>query len=477
MADKYIIHGETYNGDGTSSAAAASNGAAGAWNNINVLTGTAPAYGSLDAGDVVRVRSKTAGGADITITVSAAHVNIGKSGLTGTPVVWVLDDGTTWPGIAGVLTFNVTGTWYSVITLPFNEFDAMTQDAIRVVYAGATSGNATLQVGNGSVLRRWKYDTTSLTNTGDQGPFIGTTGNPCTATLDRLHVDHYVRYQRLFNVTTNAKLVLIEIDIEARSASEQDPIFYVDTSGSRIEIRGGRMRGAGATSGVVLCNSGGSTHGVFGVGFTFPYSMSIGVPNVGAFANLAGRYEFVATDSTIGGFGSVSSDGFGRVDSRDAGNFPHLNAALNDSASTPWAYMLAPTSACSRGTPRTLDIASPFLASAATATLTLNLLVSTSLTGANKSNVWAVFSYVDNATGAVKVMSTQDNAAGALDASTAAWSALTYGAVSFNKRKLEVTTPTAIKKDSIVRVMLFWGTPGVTAGQDIAIIDPAVQAS
>ena len=60
MANKYIIEGETYNGDGTTSSAAASAGAAGAWNHVNIITGTAVGYGSLNAGDTVYIRSKTA---------------------------------------------------------------------------------------------------------------------------------------------------------------------------------------------------------------------------------------------------------------------------------------------------------------------------------------------------------------------------------------------------------------------------------
>ena len=59
MANKYLIEGATYCGDGTASNEAASAGAAGAWNNINVLEGTAPAYGTLAAGDIVYIRSKT----------------------------------------------------------------------------------------------------------------------------------------------------------------------------------------------------------------------------------------------------------------------------------------------------------------------------------------------------------------------------------------------------------------------------------
>ena len=43
MPNKYIIHGATYNGNGTSSAEATSNGGVGAWNNINVFEGPAVA--------------------------------------------------------------------------------------------------------------------------------------------------------------------------------------------------------------------------------------------------------------------------------------------------------------------------------------------------------------------------------------------------------------------------------------------------
>lgn len=69
MANKYIIHGATFNGDGTSSAEATSNGGVGAWNTITYFEGTAPAYGTLAAGDVVYIRSKDAGGSNITRTL------------------------------------------------------------------------------------------------------------------------------------------------------------------------------------------------------------------------------------------------------------------------------------------------------------------------------------------------------------------------------------------------------------------------
>lgn len=47
MAEKYIDISATYNGDGSSSAQAASAGAAGAWNDILAVMTAAPTYGTL----------------------------------------------------------------------------------------------------------------------------------------------------------------------------------------------------------------------------------------------------------------------------------------------------------------------------------------------------------------------------------------------------------------------------------------------
>src|SRR5574337_453731 len=107
MAAKYFIFGATYNGDGTTSSEAASNGAAGAWNQASILTGTAPTYGSLSAGDTVLIRSKTGAGADLDISNTlAGSITLGSSaGTAANPVTWILDDGTVWSGKNGTLTY------------------------------------------------------------------------------------------------------------------------------------------------------------------------------------------------------------------------------------------------------------------------------------------------------------------------------------------------------------------------------------
>src|SRR5574337_1363107 len=105
MAAKYFIFGATYNGDGTTSSEAASNGAAGAWNQASIRTGTAPTYGSLAAGDTVNIRSKTGAGADANISNTlGGAITLGAASATATaPITWILDDGTIWAGKNGTL--------------------------------------------------------------------------------------------------------------------------------------------------------------------------------------------------------------------------------------------------------------------------------------------------------------------------------------------------------------------------------------
>src|SRR5574337_2055399 len=107
MATKYLIFGAAFNGDGTTSSEAASNGAAGAWNQSSILTGTAPTYGALAAGDTVNIRSKTGAGADADISNTlGASITLGSASATATaPITWILDDGTIWAGKNGTLTY------------------------------------------------------------------------------------------------------------------------------------------------------------------------------------------------------------------------------------------------------------------------------------------------------------------------------------------------------------------------------------
>ena len=88
----------------------------------------------------------------------------------------------------------------------------------------------------------------------------------------------------------------------------------------------------------------------------------------------------------------------------------------------------------------------------------------------NKRKLWISVTYTDDATGLQKSVTTRDHAGGALDTTTANWSATVWGMVSFVKRKLSVTTPTAIRQNTPIVVTLF-GTLTSATANDIYFVD------
>ena len=152
MANKYIIHGAAFNGDGTSSAAATVNGGVGAWNTIAYFEGTAPAYGAIAAGDTVFIRALDASGAAIT-RVSAASKTLGlAAGTISAPVTWILDQGDVWSGITGSLTFEVSAGNYGFTISPHNIIHTPVEDRIVFKISQASYYADFFLMDSGSVL-------------------------------------------------------------------------------------------------------------------------------------------------------------------------------------------------------------------------------------------------------------------------------------------------------------------------------------
>ena len=109
MANKYVIHGATFNGDGTTSSAAGSEGAAGAWNDISeVMTSTTPGgFGTVAKGDVIYAATND-GTSDLSHTISS-NISTTTFDDPDDTVTLIFDDGTN-VGSAGTFTFNRTGS-------------------------------------------------------------------------------------------------------------------------------------------------------------------------------------------------------------------------------------------------------------------------------------------------------------------------------------------------------------------------------
>lgn len=469
MANKYIIHGATYNGDGTSSAAAASNGGVGAWNTITYFEGTTPAYGTLVAGDTVFIRSKDASGNAITRTLSA-NMTLGTSAAISTAwVKWVVDGGTVWAGISGTLTYSCPLS-YAVTFRNYNHYAAEAQDALVIVEANTSSDYKKI-VTWATHMRADKLFVNCSANT-------HSTGNHTTAladggetyTLTDLHLKWANHLSAVLMAGQWSNITLINPQIELTKSDANAGVFELGEFGSRLTVIGGRVFGVGATTGNSLVMNGSAPTGRGGtarfVGFTVPKAMQTLKNHVAAGS---WRIEGLGMDDEEGG---VLAAPWGTLDSRLDGYYPTLNAFLPDSVSTPWSWKLYPVEA-SNALLFSIPVAKEFTESDAVKTLTVNMLLADTITAANKSTMWMTANYIDASTGESIGISTQTLSDDALDSSSANWSATTYGAINLVKKQLSITTPTSIKQNTMV-VLALCGTWKAASALDIAFVCPDV---
>lgn len=460
MPDKFIIHGATFNGDGTASNEAASAGAAGAWNNIGVLTGAALGFGTLVAGDKVFIRSKTSAGADITVT-PVASVNYGSTAATNAGwITWILDGGTVWPGVAGTMTYNL-GSGIIAVVRNYNRISAYAQDKWAVVKTAQASNEATFG-GQFYQAHNLLIDLSAANQ--PHGAQIGPLGSGTI--LDSVHIKSHTRYGNLIGCAQYEVATLINPWIELLNPGETDPVFAPRLYGATISVFGGRITGAGATTGVPLVNTQGGNFR--SVGLEVPLAMLV-------YGGTPPQQSSITCMAMDGMLGSAIYENWGSADSRNDGNYPFLGAALPDSISTPWSWKLYPPNA-SQQFPARLSNAKLFTDTAAVKTITQELQIATLFTGFDADKLWMSVTYVDNATGEMRSVTSRTGAGGALASSSAAWSAATYGPVALTKYKLAVTTPTAIKKDTLVTAVLFCAKASDNANH-ILFVEPDLTLS
>lgn len=443
MGNKYLIHGATYCGDGTTSAEAASAGAAGAWNDIVVMEGTAPAYGSLAAGDTVYVRSKTSAGANIVRTAGAA-VSIGSASATSaSPITWIIDDGTTWSGVTGTITWETPS--YTLTVVGYNRLISLTKEKLifKNSAAGAANASGLLALSAGALVSQALIDFSTRTAAGGGGVKL------TSAVLDR----PTARFGRLgssnnpcaFQFSANCLILDPDIELTYATPDAVGGVFRWVSAGVS-KVIGGRVWGAGATTGQYIQVTA-TTGNTELIGLQYPSVCELNDPVTSvAEATISG----VAVDNLVGGVAGCKG---GLVDSRNDGYYPTLNAVLPNSVQTPWSWKLYPVGA-TLAYPLTLAMVSLFSDTAATKTITLNLQIATAFTALHKGNLFLMLCYIDSATGLPKYMSTFDPLGAALDSDTSSWSSTTYGAVGLSKKKFSLTTPTSIKQNSPITATL-----------------------
>lgn len=472
MAIKYIIEGATFNGDGTSSAEAASAWGVWAWNHIDIIGWTATWFGSISPWDTIYIRSKTGNwvNANITYTPWAAKSYGLASATITSPITWILDNGTIWPGIDGTLTLTASTSAMTQTLRNYNNFISSTPENWIIENTGASLTFSQIVIGLCNTYWLWIKEP-NVTN------IWFSNGIGWTHENMRVTVWSMCQWYGIFFVT-NSKVVFINPTFEVlwSLASVQPFLVFAGTHG-RYEIRWGEMIGAGTNSGLVslfLPSTFSSWNGSMNaIGFQVPKVVPIAQP----WAFFA--WSIISMAGMDGGSGWVLISDWWSADSRNlTNNYPTLNATLSDSVNTPSSWRLYPKTTWIFA-PFEMPIAKLFTGTSSIKTLTLNFLATTWWAGTalNTSNLWLSVNYIDDATGETKYVSSKASTWASLTTSGLTWSpSNAWGAVSLTAYKMEITTPTAIKKDTAVNIS-FMGITLSANANDIFIIDPDIQIS
>lgn len=479
MTDKYVDISATYNGDGTASNQATSDGGVGAWNDIiSVLEGS-PAYGSVEAGDIIHIR--TYNGGDLNVVLSG-NVTLTSVATQDNPIVFEFDNGDVWSQ-GGRLTFQQSSTykWYwddHIIFKASYSFDNTTD-----IY---TSG-CRFYVDSASQLIPWHYVSDNVfigvefdgkdhnqiqcvkMNGYKSAKFIGCYFNNSTNNAG-------INYSS-FAESNSAKAQFYECYFDARNVvtGASGGILSAGAYNNRVEIIGGKAVNTGTDKNLISHLTPSNIRNSLTYGIFYIYGLDLnGLNLVGQGGRLAMNDYITAV---LINEDSYYSDGCGEVDFFRGNGYPTLNATLSDG--TPWSYRCLPSGTVNVGYPLHVPRMNKFYDSAAgVVTAKVELLIKdTSGSGGAYDNptnqhFWAVLTYIDDTNNVSRSIRTLVDGAG-LITSTAGWSTTTYNGDSYNKYKIELTTPTNVKQGTWVYVDVYCGVPSVN-NNDYFFVEPEI---
>lgn len=471
MANKYIDKSATFNGDGTASNQAASAGAVGAWNSLANCLNNVPGFGSIANGDNIFIRTKN--GTDLSETKTDANITT-PARTAALPVNWIFDDGTVWPGDSGVFTLT-TAVTSTIRTWTLNNYNNLIgkNRNFKIDWSGYTG-----QVGYGlttGINYITGIATETPTTTSNRVAQMNITGasSGSETLFDKCYFDINSMYgttyePMVFAQYGTARFVNCEIDLTGVVPSTAYGVLGLGSFGVVVEFIGGFVTGGDPSHSLVRVQNG-SACTVIANGTDFGLISLDPAPAV-PFSVTQNNQLIDLTNVAGTVFGMTVNKNSGRVDWRNGENYPYGNGVLIDASNTPWSYKVF--SRASASMPLFFPVLEEhFTASAATKTITANLLINNNLTSPQKDEWWMTVSYVNNATG-LRVSETT-RASGALTTTTGVWNSTVYGAQNYTQYKVELTTANAIKQHTTILVTLFTTRPAVLS-TDFYFVDPEV---
>ena len=465
MADKYVDISATYNGDGTLSTPAASDGAAGAWNDLLAVCALTPLYGSVADGDLIHIRSHD-GTNDLGITLATA-LTFNGSTVSTSVITYLFDDGTVW-STGGLFLFTCGGQ--TVVVDSYALVSGKNRN-VKFHFTATSDNNSQMRVNSYGVANDFIYYTDNSSTYRKVFTVGNTSSYPGVASNGYFDLGAYDGSGALLGTTVSySKAIYINPVINVDRLPNSTGIYIFGSHipsayGLDVNVLGGKIENSKELHRLW------SSPGTDGQRNTFTcVGFDPGIMNTEDAIQLV--RGVVASVSHMGpNFADFFyRDEIGDVRFISGKNYPTLNAVLPDGSDTPWSYRVFPSGA-SQGRPLVL----PYLVkwynlAAATKTITIEMLLSEGFVAPTKYDVHASITYIDTS-GELQTISTLD--AGLLVTSTAGWTTDYYGAKNYNKYKIAVTTPTAIKQNSYIKVQILFGLRAATT-TDFMFVDPEV---
>lgn len=463
MANKYVDTSATYNGDGSASNQAASEGAAGAFNSlIETIDGT----NSVSAGDTIYVRTADASG-DLTETLSTNLVMDSIGGVGGVTNI-VFDDGTIWAN-AGQFTLDVRA--YKITYANYVNFAPKDSEYRYRFYAYVTGGSITSHSPGFNVFAfptfESYYHSTSIA-----GSKFGFQTKTTTSMISPKMIIGcvYPNVSAAYcSLGAYSELYLInpEMIFNSDLTSANIRIFTLPTYSARLRVFGGSLTGMSDLQTVVYL-SGDYAYDCliqdFDIGDAIfadcPAASSETAINNAIGCNIGGIYNYTRTNNN-----SIIMWQSGK-------NYPTLNAVLPDASNTPWSFKVFPTYS-NIGIPIMMpDIVKFYNQPADYLTITANFLASEDYTLVSKSFVYMSIVYTD--TSGVKRSETSFEANNdSCESGSSGWSATIYGAKNYDPYKLSVTTQYEVAQNTEIFASIVIGLPQLSSN-DFFFVDPEI---
>lgn len=467
MANWYADASQAFDGDGTTFSPATIDGGVGAANDpIAILQNIHTYITTFAAGDHLYIR--THDGVNNCSQALVASFTVALPGTIDTPVKVIFDAGVVWPGNAGVFRFDY-GALIRKITLNnyveyygdginrrFELYSSYASTASMVMMDASTVGFVDGLYINAPLSSAYNYITVGRTVMSN----LKVTLNKPRSNFASIRG---VAYDNSFFVNPVIEYLTVP--------TATHDVFTRLNFGQSYSIIGGKVINPNDAFSYLL-----NTALYPGISRLIDFDYS----------GLAGIYRIKATGSATenrGFFEAVGGatpydfhwDGSSRVEFKSGDNYPYLNSSLPNATLEGWSYKVSPLVTNYGMAYAMPPLIKAFNQTSTTKTLTLEFLIGIAFSAISKMDLFAYFFYVDDITGETISIDSL-SVTGNLDHSTAPWTNTNYGAKSYNKYKIEVVTPTAIKQGTRVSARVFSRIPEVGAG-DFWFMDPDITIS